>query len=94
MARRAGCIERCLSGSREAAVSKARSESIYSFYPIGLTVESGRPGKTEFGKCPGADHDILDFCVRELGALGGGGAIIDACSCQAVHRVAIVAGRR
>ena len=22
---------------------------------------------------PGADHDILDFCVRELGALGGGG---------------------
>ncbi len=37
-------------------------------------------------------HDILDFCVRELGALGGGGAIIDACSCQAVHRSAIVAG--
>ena len=50
MARRAGCIERCLSGSREAAVSKARTELIYSFYPIGLTVESGRPGKTGSGK--------------------------------------------
>ncbi len=24
----------------------------------------------------GTDHDILDFCVRELGALGGGGASI------------------
>ena len=25
---------------------------------------------------PGIDHDILDFCVRELGASGGGGANI------------------
>jgi len=31
---------------------------------------------------PGIGHDILDFCVRELGTLGGGGAIIDECSCQ------------
>jgi len=27
----------------------------------------------------GTDHDILDFCVRELGAFGGGGAVVDQC---------------
>ena len=46
----AGSLPYCLSGSREAAVSKARTELIYSFYPIGLTIESGRPGNTESGK--------------------------------------------
>ena len=40
----------CLSGSREAAVSKARTELIYSFYPMVLAIESGRPGKTGSGK--------------------------------------------
>jgi hypothetical protein len=44
-ARRAGCVERRSSGSREAAVSKAHQESIYSFYPM-RRVEGGRPGQT------------------------------------------------
>ena len=52
MARRAEYPERGLFSSREAAVSKARTESIYSFYPIGITHESGRPGKTGSGKDP------------------------------------------
>jgi len=45
-ARRAGCIERCSSGSREAAVSKPRNESIYSFYPMlwRNTGDRDRPG--------------------------------------------------
>lgn len=45
-ARRAGCVERRSSGSREAAVSKAHQESIYSFYPM-LSRNTGdrdRPG--------------------------------------------------
>ena len=50
MARRAGCPETGLSSSREAAVSKARTELIYSFYLMVLTIESGRPGKTGSGK--------------------------------------------
>ena len=47
MARRAGCPKTGLSGSREAAVSKARNELIYSFYPIGMVHEYGRPRQTE-----------------------------------------------
>jgi len=45
-ARRAGCVERRSSGSREAAVSKPRQESIYSFYPIvgSNTGDRDRPG--------------------------------------------------
>jgi hypothetical protein len=43
-------METCLLRSREAAVSKARTELIYSFYPMVLAIESGRPGKTGSGK--------------------------------------------
>ena len=52
MARRAEYVETRLLRTREAAVSKARRELIYSFYPIGITHESGRPGKTESGEIP------------------------------------------
>ena len=45
-ARRAGCMETCLSGSREASASKARPGSICGLYPMNPPgfQEVGRPG--------------------------------------------------
>jgi hypothetical protein len=58
-ARRAGCVERRSSGSREAAVSKAHQESIYSFYPMGWA-EWGRPGQTELQLSRGTQRGEAD----------------------------------
>ena len=38
----------------------------------------------------GTGHDILDFCERQLVTLGGGGAIIDECSCQVPLHAALL----
>ena len=51
-----------------------------------ISVPERQGGKK--GACPKCKnrairHDILDFCVRELGALGGGGQIVPMCDLDA-----------